>query len=255
MRPNDSNPETNQSARLSSDLPGDASSPIVWWTTLLAPLVASALVLLALGMVRGWTAVVGIVGVAFASLFLGKFIILGGPEVESFGLTALDLAALVVLMDVLAACWFVYHLRFMLRLPVLGPKFALVIQDGEYVLATYPGIRRAAFVGLVIFVAIPFSMTGSVGGAILARLLGMSQPATFRAICLGSVLGAALMYLGGQTIETSIGRDNPVWRWGGFLILTALIVLIQYRYTKAKKRLAAGTHSFIEPERHSTEPE
>jgi len=110
-----------------------------------------------------------------SSLFFGKFIILGGSDESAVLLPSEELVAMVVVMDVMAACWFVYHLGFMLRLPVLGPRFAVLDEDGGYALATYPWVRRAAFVGLVVFVMVPFAMTGSVGGSILARLLEMTH--------------------------------------------------------------------------------
>lgn len=229
------------------DRSGDRIASLVWWVTLLAPVVVTLGIVMLIGLTRGWTAVAGLAGMAVASLLFGKFIILGGEEAASVMLAPHDLVLLVIVMDLLAACWFVYHLRFMLRLPFLGPRFRLLVQDGEYVLASYPGIRRAAFAGLVLFVAIPFSMTGSVGGAILARLLGMQRHATFLAIACGSVLGAMLMYLFGSVIDSTIGRNNPIWRWGGFFLLASLLILIQYRYQIAKKRLVERSTGSKEP--------
>ncbi len=232
----------NAITETSADVPlPDAIHPVVWWVTLLAPVAIAGGVLAYLWIVRGFTAVAGIAGLAFASFFLGKFIILGGAEVDSLSLTSLDLVVMVILMDLMAASWFVFHLSFMLRMPVFGPKFALLINDGEYLLAQYPVLRRAAFLGLVIFVAIPFSMTGSIGGSILARLLGMSRRATIVAVAIGSTLGAVLMHQFGAFIDQNIGRENPVWKWGGFAILAGILILIQIRYTKAKNRLHART--------------
>ena len=175
-------------------------------------------------------------GLALSSLFFGKFIILGGSDESAVLLPSEELVAMVVVMDVMAACWFVYHLGFMLRLPVLGPRFAVLDEDGGYALATYPWVRRAAFVGLVVFVTVPFAMTGSVGGSILARLLGMSRRAAFAAICVGSVLGAGVMYAGGEVLGTFLDRENPVWAGGGVIVLIALILMINYRYAQAKAR-------------------
>jgi uncharacterized membrane protein len=210
--------------------------PIAWWSTLLTPVVLSVGILSALWLFRGWPAVAGTVGTAVASLFFGKFIILGGANGSEVLLSAEELVVLVVLMDVMAACWFVYHLGFMLRLPVVGPRFSLLVEDGEYVMGTHPWIRRAAFVGLVVFVMVPFAMTGSVGGSILARLLGMTRRATFAAICIGSVLGAGLMYTGGEALGTLLDRENPLWAAGGAIIMISLILVINYRYAKAKAR-------------------
>jgi uncharacterized membrane protein len=187
--------------------------------------------------VRGWPAVVGVVGLALTSLFFGKFIILGGTNNSHVLLTSEELVVMVVLMDVMTACWFVFHLGFMTRLPFFGPRFALLIEDGENLLAAHPWIRRLAFLGLVVFVMIPFAMTGSVGGGIFSRLLGMNRHAALAAITIGSVLGAGLMYVGGATLDAHGGRDNPIWTIGGALVLAAIILFLNYRYAQVKARL------------------
>jgi hypothetical protein len=212
------------------------ASPFVWWGTLLAPLVITSIVLSTVWIVRGWTATAGVAVLAVSSLFFGKFIILGGSDDSAVLLSPEELVVLVVLMDVMGACWLVYHLGFVYRLPVLGPRFTLIVEDGEHVLAMYPWMRRAAFVGLVVFVTVPFAMTGNVGGTILARLLGMTRLATFAGLVVGSMFGAGLIYLFGSTLEAAIGRDNPVWMAGGVAVVVGLILLLNYRYAKAKAR-------------------
>jgi len=217
--------------------------PVAWWGTLLAPVVLSAVILSALWAFSGWPILAATVAAAAASLFFGKFIILGGANGSEILLSAEELVALVVMMDIMTACWFVYHLGFMLRLPVVGIRFALLIEDGEYVMAAHPWVRRAAFVGLVVFVMVPFAMTGSIGGSILARLLGMTRRATLVAIGIGSVLGAALMYGGGEVLGTFLNRENPAWAAGGLIILMALILTINYRYARAKARARNNSDS------------
>lgn len=219
--------------------------PITWWCTLLAPLVVSAVILSLLWAVRGWPAVAGTVGAATASLFFGKFIILGGANGSHVLLSAEELVALVVFMDLMTASWFVYHLGFMLRLPLLGPRFALLIEDGEYIMSAHPWLRRVAFAGVVVFVLVPFAMTGSVGGSILARLLGMSRRATFAGICVGSVLGAGLMYAGGEALGAFLDRDNPLWVAGGVTVLLAVILILNRRYAQAKSRAGIRPESRI----------
>jgi hypothetical protein len=196
--------------------------------------------------VRGWAATAGVVGLAVSSLFFGKFIILGGSDDSAILLSPEELVAMVVVMDVMGACWLVYHLGSLHRLPVLGPRFALLVEDGEYVLAMYPWIRRAAFVGLVVFVTVPFAMTGNVGGTILARLLGMTRRATFTGLGVGSVLGSGLIYLFGSTLEAAIGRDNPVWMAGGVAVMVGLILLLNYRYARAKARMRTAPNQSLQ---------
>ncbi len=206
--------------------------PLVWWATLLVPPAVTAAALAATWLARGWEAAAGIVGLAVSSLFLGKFIILGGSNGSPIPLTREGLAAMVVVMDLMTACWFVFHLDVMQRVPVLGPRFTLLVAGGESLLARFPWVRRTAFVGLVAFVMIPFAMTGSVGGAILARLCGVGRGAAFAAIGLGSVLGAGAIYLGGTAITAVLPRDNPAWKIGGGVVLVAVILFLNWRYSR-----------------------
>lgn len=210
--------------------------PLVWWATLVGPVIYSTVILGFLALTRGWPSVVTTIGTAIASLFFGKFIILGGASDSIVLLSAEELTLMVISMDMMTASWFVYHFGLMLRLPALGPRFALLMDDSQYVMSTNPWLRHTAFLGLVIFVMIPFAMTGSVGGSILARLLGMSRPMTFLAIFLGSCLGSGLMYFGAELLGPILSRDNPLWSIGGIVIMIALILLVNSRYNHAKAR-------------------
>lgn len=211
--------------------------PLVWWLTLLVPVVAAAVILSLMALLRGMASVLGLIGLAVSSLFFGKFIILGGTNGSAVLLSPEELVILVVAMDVMTACWFVYHLGFMRRIPLLGPRITVLVEDGEAMLAAYPRLRRLAFLGLVIFVMIPFAMTGSVGGSILALLLGMARRATFLAISLGSVLGALFIYFGGRWLPDLLDPANPAWSIGGILVIVAVILLVNYRYARARQRL------------------
>lgn len=216
--------------------------PLVWWMTLLAPVVVGLGVLLVMWLTRGWPAVVGLVGLAVSSLLFGKFIILGGAKDSEVLLSAEGLAVMVVAMDVLTACWFVFHLGFMLRLPYIGPRLAALVADNEAWLRGSRWLRGTAFAGLVLFVMIPFAMTGAVGGAILARLLGLTRAATFGGVALGSVLGALAIYFGGKTLEGAFGQDHLLWRAGGLVILALVVLLVNWRFSRARRGNAVGVY-------------
>lgn len=204
--------------------------------TLLAPLVVGLGVPIAVWLTRGWQAVAGLVGLAVTSLFFGKFIILGGAENSKVLLSPEGLAVMVVVMDVLTACWFVFHLGFMLQLPYVGPRLAALVAENESWLRGSRWLQGTAFAGLVVFVMIPFAMTGAVGGAILARLLGLSRAATFSGVALGSVLGALAIYFSGKTLESAFGPDHPLWRVGGLVILALAVLLVNWRLSLARRR-------------------
>ncbi|MDZ4832022.1 MAG: small multi-drug export protein [Phycisphaerae bacterium] len=220
--------------------------PLIWLVTLVAPFAATVAVLAVLAVVQGVDYVQRLVATAFATFFFfGRFVILGGTahaaadegtEFFSRG----ELFAMVVWMDLAVAMLVVYHASFIYRIPFLGPRLLGLVEDGQVILGHQRWIRRATFIGLVAFVLFPLAATGSVGGSIFGRLLGLSRWAAFTAIALGSVLGGGAMYLGAGVINRYLDRDNPWLTIGGIAVVAAIILVLNWRYRKLKQRTLAN---------------
>jgi len=222
--------------------------PVIWLTTLIGPLVITVVILALLWVVYGGSYVQRLVGSAIATFFFfGKFVILGGHageavEVRDF-FTPLQLTLMVVYMDLAVASLLVFHAGFLFKLPVLGKRLIELVEDGTWILRSHPWMKRATFIGLVAFVMFPLAATGSVGGAIFGRLLGMSRAAAFFGIALGSLLGCGLMYYGAAMINQHLDRNDPALRIGGLAIIITLIILLNARYRHMKRRREADTRT------------
>ncbi len=166
--------------------------------------------------------------------------ILGGTDnqaaQQSAFFTGEQLFFMVLYMDVMTSCILAFHIGFLLRLPFLGPRMKFLIEDGSFILKSNPWMKRATFLGLVIFVMVPLAATGSVGGSLFGRLLGMTRTATFAGILIGNLLGCALMYFGGELISKYVGRDNPALLIGGILVMGGCMFLLNRRYQALKRR-------------------
>ena len=215
--------------------------PVAWWVTLLGPFLLTMLILVFVGVFRGPAFVGRLVTTAVATFFVfGKLVILGGTNgevdvIRSF-FTTEELVILVLYLDLVTACVLTFHLGFLFKLPVIGPKLTDLVLDGQFILHTNPWIRRTTFLGLVLFVFLPGPATGSTGASILGRLLGMSRLGTFVAIVLGSLLGCAGYYLGTEFIRPYIARENRAFVIGGVVVLVGLVLLLNYRYRQLKSR-------------------
>jgi len=215
--------------------------PLMWWLTLAGPPVLTLLVLLVLAEIRGAEFVGKLIGTALATFFLfGRFVILGGSdgemgEIQAF-LSSGELFAMVVWMDLVTACVLAFHLGFIYRLPRIGPMLEALGRDGQFILHANRWMRRATFAGLVAFVAFPLAATGSVGGAIFGRLLGMSRAATFVGVLLGSLVGCGAMYFGAEVINRYIDKDNPWLVVGGVVVIAALVLFLNHRYRQYRDR-------------------
>ncbi len=173
----------------------------------------------------------GRVGAAAAASFfyLGKLVILSGalPE-QSFGMTALQLALLVFLMDMWVAYCFAYNLHHVYRIPRVGPWLERLQRYCRYWLSRQPWMKRWAFTGVMLFVMFPLTGTGAPGGSILGRIVGLRPGTTLFAIALGSTLGCGLMAAFAARLEPHFHNLRDEWWFAasGLSILAILLLVL-----------------------------
>lgn len=220
--------------------------PWVWAFTLFGPLVISAALLTGLFFYAGWGFATRLVThTALALWLIGRFIILSGAEggASDFdgALSSFQLFLLMSYIDVMTALVLAFHIGFLFRLPFIGPRVAALITDGHFILDAQPWMRRATFFGLIAFVGFPLAATGSVGGSIFGRLLGLSRPATFAGICIGSVIGNGLMYWFADIIDPWVDKDSMIIRFGGVAMIVLVVIILERRYRTLRDRFASAT--------------
>jgi len=221
------------------------SHPWCWRFTLYGPIVLTGLVLAFLVFQTGWEFTSRIVTSAVATVvFFGRFIILSGAngtfQDTNGSLASEHLFALVCYLDVMTALILAFHIGFLFRLPYIGPRVAALVTDGHFILDAQPWMRRATFFGLIAFVGFPLAATGSIGGSIFGRLLGMSRVATFFGIVIGALLGNTVMFAFSDLLGHYLNKDNVYLKIGGFLVIGALIIVLERRYRKLKEGFASG---------------
>ena len=207
--------------------------PYQWWTTLLAPALLTVLVLVLLTLAHGGGFTRHLVVRAFAAFFFfGKFAILEPTS----ALSSEALFGLIVYMDIGVAVFISFHMALLFRLPVIGKSLLTLASDGEFIMQAQPWMRRTTFVGLVAFVMFPIAATGSIGGAIFGRLLGLRRLTTFLGVATGSLLGCGLMYSGAEVIRQYADRDDPLLKLAGIAVVAGVLLFLNQRYKKAKAR-------------------
>jgi len=207
--------------------------PYQYWSTLAAPVLVSGVLLAVVAALWGGAVAQSLMLRALAAFFVfGKFAILE----PTTALSSEALFSLIVYMDLMVAVFISFHMAGLFRLPLLGPRLAALVSDGEFMLAAQPWMRRMTFVGLVCFVMVPLAATGSIGGAIFGRLLGLPRRTTFFGVTLGSVLGCGVMYFGAELIRAHVSPDDPWLLGGGIALILAVLWLLNARYRRAKRR-------------------
>ena len=216
--------------------------PLLWKATLLAPLVLSLLILAIASIIHGPNTAFKLVSHALFTFFVaGRFVLLAGVEgeaAEKFSKIAMspgELFWLVTYLDFIVALFVTFHMGVLFRIPKVGPRLAMLVWDGKFFMDSAPWIKRMAFAGLVGFVIFPSSTTGSIGGSIFGRVLGLSRWATIGGVLLGSLLGNAIMYAFAKQINYLV-KDNWSIRIGGVVLLLLMGVFINWRYQKVKSK-------------------
>jgi hypothetical protein len=221
--------------------------PFGWWLALLGPVVITGALLGLIAIIQGPEYSLSYVGAAGSAFFVfGRFIIILGqnnPDPESWGflkyLDAPNLFVMLTYMDVMVAMFVAFHLGIIFRIPWVGPRIEDIVSDGHFILRKQPWIRRAAFIGLVCFVIFPTSTTGSVGGSIFGRLLGMKRWRVVTAILVGSILGNGVMLLFSQQISQYIDGDNWWLRIIGVAGMIIALFLFERKFRSLKNEYMA----------------
>jgi uncharacterized membrane protein len=219
--------------------------PVIWLSSILGPILVTVAILSVIALTSGLGMVQKVVSAAFVTFVVfSRFVILGGEEAQGNEainfLTTEQLFLMLTYMDLIMAVVVTFHIGLMFKLPYLGNKIGELVADGQFVLRCYPAIKRVAFLGLVLFVMIPLAATGCIGGAIFGRLLGMGRGLTLAALCLGSLAGNTVMYVGASWINQLISKENPYYweiKIGGLVFVIAVIVGVERYYRVLKRRV------------------
>lgn len=210
------------------------AQPRWWWVTLIGPPLSFVALLVVLWLWKGAALARAVLWRALVSFFLvGRVSILEPTE----ALSAEALFALVVYMDLAAGFFIAPHVGFLFDLPWLGRRLMLLVEDSEAVLGREDRARWLTFLALVAFVFVPVTATGSVGGAVLGRLLGLSRTLTLTAVAVGSVLSSAMMYAFAGPVRAVLAPDALGPKVIGVALVSAVFFLLGRRYRAAVRRI------------------
>jgi uncharacterized membrane protein len=194
------------------------------------------------GLFTTWRHANELLAVAGLAVFgLGTSVILGpaawGPEVLP-DLSTWDLAGVVVWMSVATSFLFAYNLDLLHRVPLVGDWLKSARAGAVAQLSERRWIRRWAIFGVGFFVFLPLPASGTIGGAVIGRLLGLSRLHCFLAVAVGSAAAAMLYALfGAGIVHWTKGTEIPAWvRIATVLGLLVGIGLLARFMAKASKR-------------------
>ena len=200
------------------------------------PLVGFGLILALATLWRGSEAAWFMAGVAGGSFVaVGKFVVAAGVF-ENAPVGVWVLVPLIVYVEAATATMLIANFGLFYRIPVLGKRLDAIQTATWSLLRTQKWMRRFTLVGMILFVAAPFSGSGAVGGAILGRLLGLTRVSTLVATIVGSAIGTSLTGLGAVLLGDQIHaiKDSPVLVVCGVVLLLAILAAIEQGLRKAR---------------------
>ncbi|MCK9522635.1 MAG: small multi-drug export protein [Proteobacteria bacterium] len=162
---------------------------------------------------------------------LGKFVVFAGVSPNA-PLSSYAIAALVVLGDFATALILLFNMHLLFKIPKLGGHLCQVQLSGHDVLHRHKWIHTISWLGLAIFVAVPFQGTGSVLGVFIGRILGMRRREIVASIMTGASVGsfglAALAGILSKTQQDHIQyiAEHPLWVAGiiGGVVLLSMVL-------------------------------
>ena len=103
------------------------------------------------------------------------------------------MALSIAFVDIIVAMFLVWNYDLAKKIPFLGKFMKKVEEKGRNVEDKYGWIKPLRFVGIVIFVMIPFQGSGGLVASIVGRFIGMKPRNTFIAIAVGAITGCLLV--------------------------------------------------------------
>ena len=136
---------------------------------------------------------------------MGKEIIIP-IGVTIFGIDPLVMALSITFWDVTVAFFLLWNFGFIRLVPVLGSWVARAEEKSGGILKRKSWVRRLAFLGLTLFIFIPFQGSGAIMGTILGNLMGMRPLYIVLAVFVGTLTSTIIIaYFAGTILDIFSG--------------------------------------------------
>ncbi len=155
-------------------------------------------------------------------------------------LTTITLVASVIaFVDVVTSYFLLWNFYIAEKIPLVGGWIRKFRDFGAQKMKEKNWIKKVAFVGVAIFVVVPFQGSGGVGASILGRVIGMNKYQAWLAIIIGSFSGCFLIatisyYLSDAILKTF---RSSVFQGMGLLIVLAVIFVFLYSFFKHREEM------------------
>jgi uncharacterized membrane protein len=159
---------------------------------------------------------------------LGKETII--PSGVLVGIDPILMALSIAFVDIIVALFLIWNYNLAKKIPLIGKFMIKVEEKGKNVEEKYGWIKPLRFIGIMLFVMIPFQGSGGMVGSIVGRLVGMKPWNTFFAISIGAVIGCLLIAMFSQAFLIFAEINTTL-----ALILVGIIATVIIAYVVIKR--------------------
>jgi uncharacterized membrane protein len=131
------------------------------------------------------------------------------------------MASTIAFVDIVVALFLLWNYDLAKKIPLVGDFMIKVEKIGRSSSDKYAWVKPLRFIGVILFVMVPFQGSGGLVGSILGRLIGMKPINTFFAISIGAIIGCLLIAYFADAI-LSVFIKNFLF---GMLIVIIIIVI------------------------------
>jgi uncharacterized membrane protein len=200
------------------------------------PFVIPAIIFAILYLVLSYTRFLQMGAMSLLYLFppLGKESII--PTGIGYGFTVLQMAALIFMVDVVCAMFISWNLPLAKKIPGIGHILIWVEKKGSETLEKKPRLRTVSWIGLVLWVMVPFQGSGGITASVIGRAIGMRASFVISAVGLGAAIAGILI---GTAAEHGIKMFRENWLAGVItMVVVAVVAVVLYLlYKRYMKRL------------------
>ena len=159
---------------------------------------------------------------------LGKETII--PSGVLVGIDPILMALSIAFVDIIVALFLIWNYNLAKKIPLIGKFMIKVEEKGKNVEEKYGWIKPLRFIGIMLFVMIPFQGSGGMVGSIVGRLVVMKPWNTFFAISIGAVIGCLLIAMFSQAFLIFAEINTTL-----ALILVGIIATVIIAYVVIKR--------------------
>ena len=221
---------------------GDTTA--MWLFKLLIPFAIPAVIFVGLFFILDYSRFLVMGGMSLSYLFppLGKESII--PYGIDQGFTIWQMTGLIFMVDVVCAMFISWNLPLAKKIPLIGRVIIWVEKKGTETLAKNPGLRTVSFIGLVLWVMVPFQGSGGITASIIGRAIGMRATHVISAVGVGAIIAGFLIATAAEKVMEVL-RENLIV---GVAMIAAVIIVSVVLYVLYKRYNKKKNHEAIERE-------